>query len=99
MSQKVRDSVKDTVKDTVKGVLTTSFRGAFENTLVPSFQAGTDRMFAQVQSSFESGMVGLAEESRKVHQSTVRSTESLENEVRQYWASIRAFFMMQCIDS
>ena len=81
VAQKVRDSVKDTVKDTVKGVLSTSFKGAFESTLVPSFQAGTDRMFAQVQSSFELGMAGLAEENRKIQQSSARSTESLENEV------------------
>ena len=56
-------------------------RSSFENTLVPSFQAGTERMFSQVQSSFDLGLAGLVEEGRKAHQNTARSTEALENEV------------------
>ena len=45
----VRDAVKDTVRDTVKSTLASSFRTAFESSLLPAFQIGTDRMFAQVQ--------------------------------------------------
>lgn len=73
--------MKDTVRDTVKAVLTTSFRSAFDNSLVPAFQVGTERLFAQVQTSFESGMSGLAKEGQKVQQNSTRSTESLESEV------------------
>jgi hypothetical protein len=65
LSQKVREAVKDTVRDTVKAALASSFRTAFESSLLPAFQAGTDRMFAQVQASFDQGMEGLAEQARR----------------------------------
>jgi hypothetical protein len=81
IAQKVRDAVKDTVRDTVKSALASSFRSAFDSSLVPAFQAGTERMFSQVQTSFDAGMGGLVEEGRKAHQATHRSTESLESEV------------------
>ena len=54
ISNKVRDAVKDTVRDTVKSSLASSFRTAFESSLLPAFQIGTDRMFAQVQSEWQS---------------------------------------------
>ncbi len=82
IAQKVRESVRDTVRDTVKTSLASSFRTAFDNSLVPAFQVGTERLFAQVQSAFEGGMGGLVDEGRKAQQYSARSSESLENEVR-----------------
>ncbi len=93
IAQKVRDAVKDTVRDTVKSALASSFRSAFDSSLVPAFQTGTERMFSQVQTSFEAGMGGLVEEGRKAQQATHRSTESLESEVRMN----RLEFLCCCI--
>lgn len=60
----VGSKIKETVRDTVKSALSSTFTRAFENSLLPAFQAGTDRMFAQLQTSFEAGMEGLAEQDR-----------------------------------
>lgn len=85
IAQKVRESVKDTVRDTVKTALATSFKSAFEGSLVPAFHAGTEKLFGQVQASFERGMGGLVDEGRQAQQYSARSTESLESEVRAQW--------------
>lgn len=84
LGQSVGTRVQNTVRDTVKGGLTSSFRTAFENTLLPAFQAGTDRMFAQVQGSFEVGMEGLAEQSR----GSEAVIASLHGEVMQLRATV-----------
>lgn len=76
------------MKDTVKGALTSTFRVAFENSLLPAFQAGTDRMFAQVQEAFEVGMEGLIEQGRISQQLSRESNESLLAEVAALRATV-----------
>jgi len=84
----VAQRVKEAVKDTVKVALTSTFRAAFENSLLPAFQAGTDRMFAQVQESFEVGMEGLIEQGRISQQLSKETNESLLAEVAALRATI-----------
>jgi len=80
--------VKESVKDTVKTSLTSVFRSSFENTLLPAFQAGTDRMFAQVQESFEVGMDGLIEQGKIAHQISSSSNMDLRTQVNALRAAI-----------
>jgi len=60
---------------------TITTRSSFENTLLPAFQAGTDRMFAQVQESFEMGMDGLIEQGKIAHQISSSSNMDLRTQV------------------
>ena len=80
--------VREGVKESVKASLSTSFRAAFENSLLPAFQAGTDRMFAQVQETFEIGIDGLVEQGRMTQQMSNSSTAELQNEVRGLRAAV-----------
>ena len=48
---------------------------------MPAFQAGTDRMFAQVQESFEIGMDGLIEQGKIAHQISSSSNMDLRTQV------------------
>lgn len=61
----VSSKVKDTVRETVKSALQSAFRTAFENSLLPAFQAGTDRLYGQLQTSFEQGVEGLVDLDRE----------------------------------
>ncbi len=73
----IAQKVRDAVKESVKVQLQSAFRAAFENSLLPAFQVGTDRMFAQVQESFEIGMDGLVEQGRISQQISAASTQEL----------------------
>ena len=73
----IAQKVRDAVKESVKVQLHSAFRAAFENSLLPAFQVGTDRMFAQVQESFEIGMDGLCEQGRISQQISAASTQEL----------------------
>jgi len=81
--QKVKDSTRDTVRDAVKTTLGASFRTAFEKSLLPAFEAGTNRMFGQIQSTFEEGLGRLLEESTRTVQITKQNNEELRAEVRE----------------
>jgi hypothetical protein len=48
VTQKIQEIVKDSLRENVKNAMGTSFRGAFESSLVPAFQVGTERLFSQV---------------------------------------------------
>jgi enhancer of mRNA-decapping protein 4 len=72
----VAAKVKDTVRETVKSSLSSAFRTSFESSLLPAFQAGTDRMFMQLQASFEQGLEGLVEQDRERAEET-RATAQL----------------------
>jgi hypothetical protein len=49
--------------------------------LLPAFQAGIDRLFAQVNVSFENGMKNFSDDVIIFHQEHQRSYEDLEQEV------------------
>lgn len=77
--------MKDMVKDSVKAALASAFRTAFENSLLPAFQAGTDRMFAQLRSAFDDGLEGMAEQAR---QAQAQMDAAVLGEVRPYSAML-----------
>jgi hypothetical protein len=82
LSKQVKMSVEDAVMQTVRTSLAASFRQAFESSLLPSFQAGTERMFAQVQGAFEEGMGGLMQQGMSVQALNVRTNEELTAEIQ-----------------
>lgn len=81
VTQKIKESTKDVIKETIKTTLAESFRNAFESSLLPAFQAGIDRLFAQVNVSFENGMKNFSEDVILFHQEHQRSYVDLEQEV------------------
>jgi hypothetical protein len=86
--------VNTAVKDTVKASLTSTFRGAFENSLLPAFQAGTDRMFAQVQEAVDTGMEGLIEQGRISQQISTDATVELQEEVKSLKSTVSSLELM-----
>jgi len=85
----VAAKVKDTVRETVKSSLASAFRTSFESSLLPAFQAGTDRMFMQLQASFEQGLEGLVEQDRERAEET-RATAQLVALLKDEVSALRA---------
>lgn len=73
--------ISSTVKEAVTQSLSSTFRLAFENTLLPSFEAGTTRMFAQVEESFDSGLDRLEKQAQYTTESTRQTVDELQGEV------------------
>ncbi len=82
ITTKVKETIKESTKESVKLHLADSFRNAFENSLLPAFQTGVDRLFAQINLSFENGLKSLILETENIQQQNIRSNEDLENEVK-----------------
>lgn len=81
LQQKVRETVKEIVNSTVKQSLGGLFRNSFESSLLPAFQAGTDKLFSKVQTAFEHGMEEMTLEGREVQKQNTTSTQALEREL------------------
>ena len=69
------------VSETVRTHINKSFRSAFESSLLPAFQAGTTRMFAQIQGSFDAGIETLAAQTQNVLRVHNSEIEKLHVEV------------------
>eukprot|EP01038_Epipyxis_sp_PR26KG_P009485 gene9485-12776_t len=87
LTQKLSEQLKDVIKDSIKTSLSSSFRLSFENSILPAFQVGTDKLFNQIQSGFEIGMNGLAEENTKIARLNIvkelkETVRNLENVIK-----------------
>lgn len=85
LSNKLRDAAKDSVKQS----LSQSFRTAFESSLLPAFQAGTERMFAQLSAGFEEGMRNVSTDCQQLINNQQAAYNSLQQEVGELKDSVR----------
>lgn len=88
INQSLPQIVSTTVKEAVTQSLSSTFRLAFENTLLPSFEAGTTRMFAQVEESFDSGLERLEKQARYATEVTRGTVDELQEEVSSLKSTI-----------
>jgi hypothetical protein len=49
IAQTAKDSIRDSIKDNLRPTLVKAFKVAFESTIIPAYQSGTEVMFQQVQ--------------------------------------------------
>jgi hypothetical protein len=81
LEKKLHATVATEVKHQLKTAMDSSFKKAFEGSLLPAFQAGTAKMFGQVQASFESGMQRLIDHSASVQAGQIREISALKTEM------------------
>jgi hypothetical protein len=85
-SGKLQLVIKESIKENIKVHLSDLFRNTFENSLLPAFQIGCDRLFAQLNMSFENGLKSLILEMENVvtiaNQNQMNSQKDLEQEMK-----------------
>jgi hypothetical protein len=85
-SGKLQLVIKESIKENIKVHLSDLFRNTFENSLLPAFQIGCDRLFAQLNMSFENGLKSLILEMENVvtiaNQNQMSSQKDLEQEMK-----------------
>ena len=77
----VKESLEETLNKAVKKNIQEAFKTAFETSLVPAYQAGTDKMFTQIQTSFEVGMKEMGKEARNNQVQNFQNYEQLSKRV------------------
>jgi hypothetical protein len=58
-----------------------AFKAAFESTIVPAYQSGTEAMFQQIQHTFETGMQAMVEENKAFLSRSAVESGALRREV------------------
>jgi hypothetical protein len=88
LEKKLPSVVAAEVRAQLKTSLDSSFKKSFETSLVPAFQAGTAKMFGQIQSTFESGMQRLIEHSSAAQAMQTREISALKKELATLQSSL-----------
>jgi len=85
ISEAIKTEIQNTVGNALKQSLSKAFRKSFESSLLPAFQAGTDRMFAQISLSFDEGLDKLmqqGEASQRALELPLQELRALREEVK-----------------
>jgi hypothetical protein len=88
IAQTTKDSIRDSIKDNLRPTLVKAFKAAFESTIVPAYQSGTEIMFQQIQQTFETGMQALVEENKSFLSRSALESGALRHEVSFLWSSL-----------
>jgi hypothetical protein len=77
----VQSVVTSTVRETLKQEMVAGFKQTFESTILPAFQAGANKMFAQIQATFDTGLKQMMDEASRTNRSQSATMQQLKDEV------------------
>jgi hypothetical protein len=84
LQRHVQAAIESSVRDSLKQEMVASFRQTFESSVMPAFQAGTNKMFTQMQAAFDVGMKSMMEEAHKTNKANHHIMQEMKNEVLSY---------------